>query len=151
MPRSSRNRPQPFTGFKPRTPEEYNKYQVPEGHLRPLMSLQSFRLMRDSWPKPVFDLVYRLCKLPVQYGASMQDGHGFVLAIDLLRDNKPALAALAGGVDELVDTLEVRPTYEDIFALVDRLLAFKVEVNQVCQDVSQHRGRAGQCKFRRGN
>jgi hypothetical protein len=107
--------------------------------------------MRDNWPKPVFDLVYKLCKLPPRYGAGLDDGHGFVLAIDLLRYNKPALRALAEVVDELVDTLEYLPSYQEIFELIDRLLALKVEVNGLCQDVNKHRGWAHQSKFRRGN
>jgi hypothetical protein len=49
---------------------------------------------------------------------------GFIFALDALRHKASAIQALL----EVVDTFTERPKREELFQIVDRLLAFKVEV-----------------------
>ena len=108
---------------------------------RTLLSDPSMHAIIDTWPKTLFDLIKRFAKLPPQ-DADPLAVYGYIFAIDSLRDDRPALAALATVVNEL----EVRPRYHEMLELVDRVLNIDRELVVICQDTARHHRRMRQCK-----
>jgi hypothetical protein len=116
---------------------------------RALLRNQSFRAVIDTWTPRMIDVGARISALPPQ-SCDLMDIWGFVFALDALRHNEPALKVL----QEVVDEFAERPKHEELFQIVDRLLAFKVEVNTVVKNQRQqlHRDRTkGPIGFVRGN
>ena len=93
-----------------------------------LLSRKALQAIQKTWTEKMLQVSDRIARLPPQYGNGMVEARmnvwGFIFAIDALRDNAPAIQALL----EVVDTFEERPKHQEVFQIVDRLLAFKVEV-----------------------
>jgi len=87
-----------------------------------LLRDQSFRAILKTWTPKMIEVGNKISTLPAQVDDPMK-GWGFVFALDALRHRAPAIQALL----EVVAELKHRPQREEVFAMVDRLLAFKVE------------------------
>jgi hypothetical protein len=93
---------------------------------RSLLRDQSLQAILRTWSGLMVDLGNRISKLPSQPDDPMK-GWGFVFAIDGLRYNEPAVCALL----RVVNDMEARPTYEEIFQMVGASLALRHEVNEL--------------------
>jgi hypothetical protein len=116
---------------------------------RALLRIQSFQAVLKIWTPRMIDVGEKLSALPPQ-SEDLNDIWGFALALDALRHNEPAVRAL----QEVVDELTERPKREEPFQMVDRLLAFKVEIRTAVKNQRQqlHRERTpGKIGFVRGN
>jgi hypothetical protein len=96
-----------------------------------LLRETSVRAIMKTWTPKMRDVGEDLSCLPVKEGKSdaeiQMNRWGFVFAIDALRDNPSAIQALFEALPELMDELKYLPQREEMFALVDHLLAFKLE------------------------
>ena len=93
-----------------------------------LLSQKALQAITKTWTKKMIQVFTIIAALPPQAGNGMVEARmnvwGFIFAIDALRDNAPAIQVLL----EVVDTFTERPKHQEVFQIVDRLLAFKVEV-----------------------
>src|SRR5258708_665577 len=90
---------------------------------RCLLRDDSFRAILNTWTPRMIAVGEGISSLPPQ-SEDLMDIWGFVFALDALRHSEPAIKALQAVVDELTE----RPRHEELFQMVDGLLAFKVEV-----------------------
>ena len=121
-------------------PDSINK--PPDAVILPLLTDVGLKVLTQSWTHRQATLARKLSRLP-HNGTTL--GHwGIIFAIDNLRHDRAAVAALL----EVVDELERRPTFEELLAMVQRLRAMKQEVG----DAVWYRGRqpTKQFGFRRG-
>ena len=104
----------------------------------PLLTEAAFRAVLSTWNDRQIKIGNTISGLPIQDGADAFGAWGFVFAIDYLgTSNTAALEVLFNVMNEL----EVRPTYDEVFTLVTRLLVVKGEVIALCQNRDRHRGR----------
>jgi hypothetical protein len=93
-----------------------------------LLSQPAMRAIMKTWTRKMVQVFALIARLPPQVGNGMVEARmnvwGFVFALDALRNNAPAIQVLL----EVANTFTERPKREEVFAIVDRLLAFKVEV-----------------------
>jgi hypothetical protein len=117
-----------------------------------LLRDQSLQAVLKTWTPRMVDVGNKISSLPPQAGPDPMLAWGFLFALDALRYNEPALKAL----QEVVDELTERPTHQELFQMVDGLLAFKLEVKTLVKNQSQYRRlnrirTSGPIRFRRGN
>jgi hypothetical protein len=103
-----------------------------------LLSEKSVLAIMETWTQKMRDVGEDLSCLPVKPWKNEDERQmnrwGFVFAIDALRGNASAIQALSEALPELMEELKHLPTREEMFQLVDRLLAFKVEVRKSIQN-----------------
>jgi hypothetical protein len=118
-----------------------------------LLSQPAMLAIMKTWTRKMVQVFALIARLPPQVGNGMVEARmnvwGFVFAIDALRNNAPAIQVLL----EVADTFTERPKHQEMFEIVDRLLAFKVEVrkslkNHAAFQAGQKTGKVG---FKRGN
>ena len=117
-----------------------------------LLSQRALRAIQKTWTAKMLQVSDAIAALPPQYGDGMVEARmnvwGFIFAIDSLRNNAPAIQVLL----EVVDTFIERPKHQDVFAIVDRLLAFKVEWKKKLKNHTAPAPKTtGKVGFRRGN
>ena len=92
-----------------------------------LLSERAIRALWKTWTPKMRTVVEQISRLPPKAGNGMVEARmnvwGFVFALDALRNNAPAIRVLL----EVADTFTERPRHEEVFQIVDRLLAFKME------------------------
>jgi hypothetical protein len=93
---------------------------------RALLRDQSLQALLRTWTGLMIDLGNRISALPSQPGDDPMLAWGFVFAIDSFRYNEPAVCALL----RVVRDMTVRPTYSEVFGIVDASLALRAEVNE---------------------
>lgn len=103
--------------------------------IRPLFSKASLNAMFDTWSDSMQETGRKLADLPVYEDATPFEAFGFFCALDGLRGNEPALRALFVAADELM----VRPTYEEVFQIIEQMRAMDKVVVQVVYDFNTQR------------
>ena len=92
-----------------------------------LLSKRSITAVARTWTPKMIKVGDVLAMLPPKagngYDETLMNAWGFIFAIDALRNNAPAIQVLL----EVIDTFTERPQHQEVFQIVDRLLAFKVE------------------------